>query len=410
MRVAWFSPLPPARTGVACYSADVLALLDRSGLDIDRYEQPNAHDFVWRRKHRAYDLVVYQLGNSTWHDFMWGYLFNYPGLVVLHDTHLHHARAAQLLRARRVDDYRREFAYDHPDTSPAATDVAVEGLTGSAYYRWPMTRAVVESARLIAVHGDFAAEELRARHPGAQVERIRLGTAERQTSPSARADIRRRYNIPADSIVFVAFGLVTAEKRIESVLRALGSLVARGDDVHLLIGGENGFPGLAEAIEKNRVGDRVHVAGYVEEARVADFLAAGDVSLSLRWPTAGETSASWIASLAAAKPTIITALPHNAGVPRSVAMSIDLLDEEAALVEAMSTLARDRVLREALGRAAYDYWKTEHHVSLMADDYRRVIAQAATIPVPALTGLPAHLTDDHSARAEALAREIGVEL
>ena len=404
-RIAWFSPLPPARTGVARYSADVLPLLDSSGLTIDQYEAGNAHDFVWRHKQAAYDLVVYQLGNSTWHDFMWGYLFNYPGLVVLHDTHLHHARAAQLLRARRVDDYRSEFAYDHPGVSGAATAVAVEGLAGSTFYRWPMTRAVVESARLVAVHGEFAAEELRARHPGARVERIRLGTAKRSTSPSARADVRRQYNIPADSIVFVAFGLVTAEKRIEPVLRALGSLAARGDDVHLLIGGENGFPGLAEAIEKCRVGDRVHVAGYVDEARVADFLAAGDVSLSLRWPTAGETSGSWIESLAAAKPTIITALAQNAVVPRSVAMSIDLLGEEAGLVEAMGTLARDRARREAMGRAAYDYWQAEHQVSLTADDYRRVIAQASQIPAPSQSGLPAHLTNDYSARAEAIARE-----
>src|ERR1051326_2093289 len=122
MRVAWFSPLPPARTGIARYSADVLPLLDAPGLAIDRYEGRHAQDFVWRHRQNAYDLTVYQLGNSSWHDFMWGYLFNYPGLVVLHDTQLHHARAAQLLRAHRVDEYQREFTYDHPDAPPAAAD------------------------------------------------------------------------------------------------------------------------------------------------------------------------------------------------------------------------------------------------------------------------------------------------
>jgi hypothetical protein len=69
-------------------------------------------------------------------------------------------------------------------------------------------------------------------------------------------------------------------------------------------------------------------------------------------------------------------------------------------------------LRETLGHAAYDYWKAEHHVSLTADDYRLVIAQAAQIPamttLPA--GLPAHLTSDHSARTTSIAREIGVDL
>jgi hypothetical protein len=46
----------------------------------------------------------------------------------------------------------------------------------------------------------------------------------------------------------------------------------------------------------------------------------------------------------------------------------------------------------------------------MADDYRRVIAQAAATPAPAAAGLPAHLTNDYSARAASIAREVGVEL
>src|SRR2546423_14306716 len=190
MRVAWFSPLPPARTGIAAYSAGVLPVLDAAGLTIDRIEERNAHDFVWRHKHTPYDLVVYQLGNAPWHDYMWGYLFQYPGLLVLHDARVHHARAAQLLRNRRVDDYRREFAYNHPDASPAGAEYAIEGLRGSAFYLWPMTRAVIESARCVAVHNEFVAESLRERHSSARIETIRLGTADREISPGARERIR----------------------------------------------------------------------------------------------------------------------------------------------------------------------------------------------------------------------------
>src|SRR5204862_5616320 len=137
---------------------------------------------------------------------------------------VHHARAARLLGDRRLDDYRREFVYNHPDSSPAGAEYAIEGLRGPAFYLWPMTRVVIESARLVAVHNEFLAEELRARHPGARIERIRLGTSERVVSPGARAEIRRSFHIPNESVVFVMFGLVTAEKRIEAVLRALGAL------------------------------------------------------------------------------------------------------------------------------------------------------------------------------------------
>src|SRR5215203_2462116 len=118
MRLAWFSPMPPVRSGIAAYSADVLDGL-ASAHEIDLYVHitqggdarlRSAHDFVWRQAREPYDLTVFQLGNSSHHDYMWPYLFRYPGLAVLHDVHLHHARAAALLRERRADAYRAEFA------------------------------------------------------------------------------------------------------------------------------------------------------------------------------------------------------------------------------------------------------------------------------------------------------------
>ena len=97
-RLAWFSPMPPSSSGIAAYSAEVLPHLRARGLVIDVYVDPSqrpdssdgvaaAHDFVWRHRRAPYDLVVYQLGNASCHDYMWGYLFRYPGLVVLHDGH-----------------------------------------------------------------------------------------------------------------------------------------------------------------------------------------------------------------------------------------------------------------------------------------------------------------------------------
>jgi len=427
MRVAWFSPLPPAATGIAGYSADVLPLLDASGLEIDRYEERNAHDFVWQHRRAPYDLVLYQIGNSPWHAYMWAYLIHYPGLVVLHDVRLHHARAAQLFNARRVDDYRREFAYNHPHASGAAAEYAVQGLRGAAFYFWPMSRSIIQSARLVAVHNEFIAQELRYANPAVRIERIHLGVPALTPSAGARERLRRLHNIPAASVVFIAFGLVTEEKRIDAILRAFSALRTQssaGLDAHLLLVGANEFPALDARIAEGGVRDRVHVTGYVAEALIADYLAAADVSLCLRWPTAGETSASWAACLAASKPTIITSLPHTADIPsfdartwlptrpsrEPVAVSIDLLEENTALLTAMSRLVEDEELRGRIGRAGHDYWKREHDLALMAHDYRRVIAAAAATAAPHPADLPLHLTTDHSGRAMSIASDIGVDL
>jgi len=96
MRIAWFSPLPPTRSGIAAYSVELLPYLERR-YTIETFDEGRAHDFVWTHRQDPYDLAVYQLGNAPWHDYMWAYLAAYPGLVVLHDARLHHARARQLL-------------------------------------------------------------------------------------------------------------------------------------------------------------------------------------------------------------------------------------------------------------------------------------------------------------------------
>src|SRR5262245_37067678 len=74
----------------------------------------SAHDFVWRAGRGQYELAVYQLGNSRLHDFVWPYLVRWPGLAVLHDARLLHARAVALLTSGRADAYREEFAWNHP--------------------------------------------------------------------------------------------------------------------------------------------------------------------------------------------------------------------------------------------------------------------------------------------------------
>ena len=109
---------------------------------------------------------------------MWPYLFKWPGLVVLHDAHLHHARAWSLLRRRREADYRAELAFNHPALSPDAAEIGLSGFSGPLYYFWPMLRTVVTSARAVAVHNTRLSADLAAEFPGTPVRAIPMGVAD----------------------------------------------------------------------------------------------------------------------------------------------------------------------------------------------------------------------------------------
>ena len=411
-RIAWFSPLPPVRSGIADAVAGLLPILERE-LAIDRYDEPRAHDFVWRNQRAPYDLVVYQLGNASCHDFVWAYLARFPGLVVVHDPMLHHARARQLLGQRRFDDYRREFWFDHPAANRDVVEYAVEGLGGPIYYFWSMLPAVIKTARMVAVHNERVAADLREEFPHTPIEAIHLGTAGAiEASAATRAATRATIGYPDRAMVFAAFGQITSEKRIGAILRALATLAGEGIDARLLLVGDaSGYPSLQHELTADGIADRVQVTGFVEHEAVGGYLAAADACLCLRWPTAHETSASWLQCLSAARPTVISDLAHTVDVPERVAIRIDLLNEDQALSGAMRRLAKDGRLRADLSRAGHAYWAAHHTMDVMVNDYRRIIRAAAARPVPApAADLPPHFTDGHAEPARTIARQFGVSI
>jgi glycosyltransferase involved in cell wall biosynthesis len=475
MRLAWFTPVPPARSGIAAYSAELLPeLARRHEIDVfvDEREQPRqagavgpvaprdafgalvhgAHDFLWKHLRRPYDLVVYQLGNASCHDYMWPYLTRYPGLLVLHDGQLHHARARQLLRAGRDDDYRAEFRFSHPDARPEIAELVISGHGGPMLYFWPMTALAVKSARMVAVHNDALACQLEQQFPGTPVERIRMGVTDplagRSPLESSRARdlLCARHGIPRHAFLFAAFGGVTPEKRLEPVIRAMAAMHGTMARFHLLIVGQKApnldVEGVAAALG---IAERVSIAGYVGEEDLPLYLAAADACLCLRWPTSRETSASWLRCVAAGKATVITELAHLADVPslnprtwatscappmdrgsgagemtgqqdeltgqqEAVCIGIDLLDEEHWIGVALGRLMSDPGLRARLEHRARLYWAGRHTLRAMTDDYERVLARAVELPLPPLGRLPQHLRADGTARARELTQELGVSV
>jgi hypothetical protein len=89
-RVAFYGPLPPARTGIATYDAAVLAGLERIG-----YTRRVPIDPVWPVGYRDvaaandYPLGVFQIGNNAEHHLsIYRAFWSARGLLVLHDLAL----------------------------------------------------------------------------------------------------------------------------------------------------------------------------------------------------------------------------------------------------------------------------------------------------------------------------------
>ena len=450
-RLAWFTPLPPERSGIATYSVEVLDSLTESyDVDIVVDSSPlqlkeesgrriSAHDFLWRHRKDPYDLIVYQLGNATCHDYIWPYMFRYPGLVVLHDGQLHQARARLLFQQKRYDDYRAEFEYNHPDAKCDIAYLGISGFLGSLNYFWPMLRTVVNSAKVLALHNMTLVQDLKEQFPTVCIERIRMGVSDNSVTRS-KEDLRAKHNISKEAVVFAAFGRITPEKRISQAFRALAATSRLIPHVHLLLVGESApYYDAVEEARRLGVADRVTFTGFVSNSDLDAYMSCVDVCLCMRWPSSGETSASWLRCLASGRATIVTDLHHTIDLPALVTrgtwtvsvgsdtsisqenisklntntqsktplcVSIDIMDEEHSLQIAMYRLARDAKLRQELGKQARAFWTAHHTLKCMQTDYQRVIDLA--INNSQLVKAPlAHLQSDGCDTTRQILKEMG---
>ena len=447
MRIAIFAPILPTRSGIAAYTAALVPWLARRHcIDLFTNTQPDeragvprgataafsAHDFVWKHARHAYDLIMYQLGNSSVHDYMWPYLTRYPGLVVIHDGNLHDARASYYFSRGDYAGYRAEFVYNDPRHG-AASELGIGGQLTALKTYWPMLRTPIACARTVAVHNSWLAAQLREHHPGAHIDVVRPGMDDPLSGETdrARAAVRAALDLSAETIVFGAFGWVTPEKRLPQIVRALATLIdaAKPPAIHLLIVGSavDHYNVRADLHAAGLVG-RVTLTGYVADAEIARYLAATDVCLCLRWPTTRETSATWLRALAAGKATIISDLAHTQEIPvlripavdsrpdlhapgggatDSVAVAVGVGDETRALPIAMQALARHADLRQGLGAAARAYWAANFQMEHSAVDYERVIAATVARPTEP-RALPPHLDDDGGRLARDLLAPFGL--
>ena len=420
-RLAWFSPLPPERSPVARYSAELLPALARDRV-IDVYapapandDQPGAAavldpaDFAGRQRAAPYDLVVYQLAAAPAHDSAWPCLLRHPGLVVLHDDNFHAARARMLLADGRGDAYRAELAHSHPDVPADAGSLGASGLLGATSRLWPMRRTALEAARGVLLHNAWLAARIGEEAPGVPAFVVDPGVPDIAQAAADRSLARRRYGIPQDAVVFAAADDLRPAARLPRMLRALAGLPEGGPAWRLLVCGERAdCDQLQVEAQALGVGQHLAVAGDLTADELPAFVTAADVGVSLRWPPCRTASAAWLRWLAAAKPTIMTDLVHVSDVPaldprdwrvagqsgardaagravEPVAVAIDILDEDHSLGLAAARLAADAALRAELGNAARRLWQARFSLDRMAAGYAQAIDGVCGMAAPAGT-------------------------
>jgi glycosyltransferase involved in cell wall biosynthesis len=365
MKIGFFSPLPPAPTGVADYAAALLAGLRKRGeVTVDGSNG---------------DVALYHIGNNQLHRAIYERALSKPGVVVLHDAVLQHLFLGML----GEETYVNEFVFNYGEWMRGLGEELWGNRARSAadfrYFDYPMLKRIATASRAIIVHNPAAVCAVGRHAPEAYVAEIPHLFVPPEL-PSAAGTLRFRAELGVGPRTFLAgvFGHQRESKRLPVILRALDLACRAGADVKLLVAGAFASSDLERSLSPQLDADpRTLRVGHLSERDFWRYASAADLCINLRFPTAAESSGIAIRMMGIGKPVVFTAGEEIARIPENACLRVDVGPaEEEMLAGYIVWLAGDREAAREIGRHAAAHIAKAHVLDTVAERYWEILKRS----------------------------------
>jgi glycosyltransferase involved in cell wall biosynthesis/SAM-dependent methyltransferase len=352
VRVAFFSPLPPVRSGIADYSEALIGAL-RWHAELRVFSSAPAHFDPER-----FDLTVYQLGNNPHHEFVYLAALSWPGVVVMHESNLHHLVADMTVTRSDWDAYVNECEYNGGAEARAFAERVRALEVGPDYTGLPMTRRILESARGLIVHSRHMEQEMRQAGFAGPIAVIPHGA---WIPAGDRGGYRDRLGLDETTPLIGIFGFLKPYKRIAESLRAFRRLVRVVPNARMILVGEpHGELPLEAMIRAMQLSAHVRLLGFTPPEEFVGYLSACDIVLNLRYPTVGESSGTLLRSMGLGKAVLVSDIGSFREYPDDICLKVPVgAGEEDLIFEYLNLLISRPEVADELGTRAQEYVSRE---------------------------------------------------
>lgn len=405
-QIAFFSPFKPIKSGISDYSQDLLPSLTQYfsiNLYHDRTYLPDASidknlfshiQFEERLKYQDYEAIIYQIGNSSYHCYMYFQLMRYPGISVLHDYYLGglinymNVRCPELgvtLFKELEHSYGKDRAREILNLLDQEELNVQDKLPEAEIY---VNRRIFTRSLGVVVHSrwayNFAVKEFSQDNDC--IVHIPQLVPQFNASENNLRDIRQKLGIPTNSFVISTFGFINNTKRPLQILHAFKKYLSNQPNAYLVFVGGTDYLGTTDLegeISKLSLQGKVKVTGYVNMPDFYRYIEISDICLNLRFPFNGESSASLLRILSVGKPTIVTDIGSFSDLPNDVVFKIsqpNQTNELEEILKALVILTEKPEFRKFLSQNAVEYIAREHSPELCARLYAEFFEQVQRSP------------------------------
>ena len=389
--VAFWCPMPPASTGIAPYGFKLVNSLKEylrisvvlPSSEIGRALVPDGVGLLSSEEalHGHVDqpdLHLYHVGNhSRFHGWMLEPITTQPGLVVLHDISLfdlYHGVCAESAVL-----WPKTIAHQGYDEA-LSRQIEVDGVLVPDRTVYTFTSEVVRPSLCTIVHSKWAVDRLTSLYPEARVVHVPLSAS---LLGDASWDTREA---PSPGPTITILGGISHIKRVDIALRAFARAAVNRPDARLLLVGRADQPSLVAAFRS-----LIHDLGIEPQTRVLldvsseqfeQVLRESHLVVTLRWPTAGETSAVLMQALGAGRPVLTSDVPQFAEYDnRYVYKVLPGTPNEVESVAAFIRRAIDHPDEcRRVGKEAREYVRSHATWEHAAQAYVRLVREYAQCP------------------------------
>jgi hypothetical protein len=331
--INWFSPLPPARSGIAGnFAMQLLPALarryevvlwtdqDQVSPEVQRLARVARYDPAappWRDINNGI-ISIYHLGNQPdLHGGIWQVSMRQPGIVVLHDLRLHDFFFTFWVRYRKDRaSYLAALERWYGAEGRQAGEAYCAGGTSaeSMAQKFPLTREALRGALGGITHSSWALSEIEGTPacPITVLDHPYVAAGEGRY----REWVVARRAAPHPPYRLIVFGYLSRNRRLEAILEALAGMPER-EQFRLDVCGELWDEGhIRTQIERLGLDALVKLQGFLPENLVEQKLSTADLALNLRYPSMGEASGSQLQFWDYGLPTLVTRTGWYASLPK----------------------------------------------------------------------------------------------
>jgi glycosyltransferase involved in cell wall biosynthesis len=311
------------------------------------------------------------MGNNPYHFYIYPFLVRYPGITVLHDYVLHHFIGGMTWIAGDAQGFADELEYNYGSLGKQLFGRIKRGVyTDLEKFIFPLNKRIIDCSLGIIVHNHYVRKEIEKDHPNTPIKQINMGIPETNLELVNTEAFKKEVGIPSDHFVIGIFGFVTPIKNVDLAVKAFHLLRQKIPQVTMLIVGEVQDNRVEKLVADLDLSRNVRICGFVPEKDFHHYIHATNVAINLRYPTAGETSASLLRIMSMGVPVIVFNYRQFAEIPDDCCIKIDLGDNEVTeLYHALHSLAVDSSLRHTIGEQAKQYIKKTCSLENAAKEY-----------------------------------------